>query len=71
MMPQKTNGGTPVHLPDKHTQIHTLLGYNVASVQPHSAAKSKSNILRSPHIAQAWPRPQWKLHITVTLSVCL
>lgn len=73
MMPQKTNGRTPVCLPDKHTHthMHTLLGYNVASVQPRSAAKSTSNILRSPHFAQAWPRPQWKLHITVTLSVRL
>lgn len=54
-----------------HTLTHSLLGYNVASAHPHSAAKSKSNILCSPHVAQAWLQPQWKLHITVTLSVCL
>lgn len=59
MMPQKTNGGTVVRLPDEH--IHTLLGYNVASAQPSSAAKPESNILRSPHTAQAWPRPQMEI----------
>lgn len=61
MMPQKTNGRTPVRLPDEHTNTHTLLGYNVASAQPHFAAKSESNILRSPHVAQAWPQPQMEI----------
>lgn len=53
------------------THTHLLLGCNVASAQPHSAAKSESNILCSPHVARPWPRPQWKLHISVTLSVLL
>ncbi len=73
MMTQKTNGGTPVCLPDEHTHIHTLLGYNVASAQPHFAAKSESNILRSPHVAQVWPWPQMEIthHCnTVRPSVC-
>lgn len=77
MMPQKTNGGTQLRLPDEH--IHTLLGYNVASAQPSSAAKPESNILRSPHVAQAWPRPQMEIthHCNsvqpsvCSLSVCL
>lgn len=57
----------------KHTHTHTLLllGCSVASAQPHTAAKSESNILCSPHVARPWPRPQWKLHISVTLSVHL
>lgn len=70
-MPQKTSGGTQVCLPDEH--IHTLLGYNVALVQPSSAAKPESNILRSPHVAQGWPRPQMEIihHCnSVQTSVC-
>lgn len=69
------------------THIHTLLGYNVASAQPHFAAKSESNILRSPHVAQAWPQPQMEIThhcnsvrpsvacqcvcVSVCLSICL
>lgn len=71
VMPQKTNGGTQVCLPGE--RIHTLLGYNVALVQPSSAAKHESNILRSPHIAQAWPWPQMEIthHCnSVQMSVC-
>lgn len=54
-------------------RTHTLLGYNVASAQPSSAAKHESNILRSPHVAQAWPRPQMEIthHCnSVPTSVC-
>lgn len=77
VMPQKTNGGTHVCLPDEH--IHILLGYNVALVQPSSAAKPESNILCSPHVAQAWPWPQMEIthhcnsvQMSVrSLSVCL
>lgn len=48
----QTNTYTGTHA---RTHKHTLLGYNVASAQPPTAAKSESNILCSPHIAQAWP----------------
>lgn len=71
VMPQKTNGGTQVCLPDEH--IHMLLGYNVALVQPSSAARPESNILRSPHVARAWPWPQMEIthHCnSVQTSVC-
>lgn len=46
--------------PDKHT----LLGYSVVSLQPHTAAKSRSNNLHSPPVARVKPRPPWKWHKT-------
>lgn len=53
-MPQKTNGGS-AGASARQTRTHALLGYSVASEQPGSAAKSKSNIPRSPRAVQAWP----------------
>jgi len=52
----------------RQAHTHTVLGYNVTSAQPHYDARSKSNILRSPHVAWLWPQSQWKLHITVIMS---
>lgn len=80
MMPQ--NGGCasvgparPTHThtqKDGHKHTHTLLGYNVASVQPVLPLPNV-NPISSVHLAV--PRlpglgPRWKLPITVTLSYC-
>lgn len=72
MMPQKTNGRRLVRLPNEHIHTHFLV-YNVASAWPSSAAEPESNILRSPHIVKAWPRPQMEItHYcnSVQTSVC-
>lgn len=57
-------------LPDNHTYTHSL----VTMWRQHiHALLPKLNLISHIHLTLPRPgqRPQWKLHITVTLSVCL
>lgn len=63
-------GGAAEESSAGHTCTHFLV--TLWHQHNHSAARSESNLLCSPHVAQSWPQPQWKLHSAVTQSVvCL